>query len=77
MGEAKYYWVNDKSIISRLSGFIQSKVNTTVGYEVNDSRSMISAIQNDKYAIGFCKFADIFDSESQGISEEYCPVANR
>jgi glycine cleavage system H lipoate-binding protein/ABC-type phosphate transport system substrate-binding protein len=64
-----YYWINDESIISCLTGFLNTDKLRAKGIEVGNGEKMISAIQKDPYAIGFCKMINILDLKNQGIAE--------
>jgi glycine cleavage system H lipoate-binding protein/ABC-type phosphate transport system substrate-binding protein len=67
--QANYYWVNDDSITKRLSEFLKTDKIKTKGIEVRSSNELISAIQKDPYAIGFCKMVNILDFRNQSIIE--------
>jgi glycine cleavage system H lipoate-binding protein/ABC-type phosphate transport system substrate-binding protein len=47
------------------------KVSSTAigGLETKKGKDMISTVQKDTYAIGFCKIGNIFDSNRQGFAE--------
>ncbi len=64
-----YYWINDESIKTGLKSFLKTDQIMTGGTEVKNAEKMISAIQKDPYAIGFCKMIDILDSKNQTIVE--------
>jgi glycine cleavage system H lipoate-binding protein/ABC-type phosphate transport system substrate-binding protein len=64
-----YYWINDESITTGLAGFLKTNQINIKGIEVNSAEEMISAVQKDPYAIGFCKMINILDYKNQGILE--------
>jgi glycine cleavage system H lipoate-binding protein/ABC-type phosphate transport system substrate-binding protein len=64
-----YYWVNDESIKAGLTGFLKTDQNLTRGMKVENGKELISAIQKDPYALGFCKMIDIFDFNNRNIVE--------
>jgi glycine cleavage system H lipoate-binding protein/ABC-type phosphate transport system substrate-binding protein len=66
---ANYYWINDESIKSGLSDFMKTNQISATGIEVKDGEEMISRIQKDPYAIGFCKMINILDFKNQSIVE--------
>ena len=66
---ANYYWINDESIKKGLSEFLKANQIMSNGIEVEDGEEMISAIQKDPYAIGFCKMVNILDFKNQSIVE--------
>jgi len=65
----RYYWINDESLIKGLSEFLKIDKKKINGIEVENGKEMISAIQNDPYAIGFCKMVNILDFKTQSIVE--------
>jgi glycine cleavage system H lipoate-binding protein/ABC-type phosphate transport system substrate-binding protein len=64
-----YYWINDESILKGLSGFLKSDPNTQIGIKVETGENLITAIQKDPLAIGFCKMVNILDFNKQIIAE--------
>jgi glycine cleavage system H lipoate-binding protein/ABC-type phosphate transport system substrate-binding protein len=64
-----YYWIKDESITTGLAGFLKTNRINIKGIEVNSAEEMISAIQKDPYATGFCKMINILDYKNQGIVE--------
>ena len=64
-----YYWVNDESTKTGLRGFLKTSQNLTPGTKVENGKELISAIQKDPYALGFCKMTDILDFNSRSIVE--------
>lgn len=65
----KYYWINDETILSALTGFLKTDQIKSGGIEVANGREMISAIQKDLNGIGFCKMTDILDFKNQCLVE--------
>ena len=66
--KADYYWINDESITKGLTGFLKSDQIKFGGIEVKNSEEMISTIQKDPLAIGFCKLVNVLDLNNQTIS---------
>jgi glycine cleavage system H lipoate-binding protein/ABC-type phosphate transport system substrate-binding protein len=64
-----YYWINNESIKEDLADFLNTKQIKSVGIEVKSGEQMISAIQKDTYAFGFCKLINLLDSKNQSIIE--------
>ena len=64
-----YYWVNDESIKTGLSGYLKTNKNLTHGIKVKNAKELISAIQKDSYSFGFCKMVDIIDLNNRSIAE--------
>ena len=56
---ASYYRINDESVTRGLAGFLKTDQIKSDGKEVGTGEEMISAIQKDPYAIGFCKIINI------------------
>jgi len=65
----RYYWINDESITKHLSEFLKTDEKYINGIEVENGSEMISAIQKDPYAIGFCKMVNILDFKTKSIVE--------
>lgn len=63
------YFINDESTKISLSKFMQTDMSKISGKAVSNLDEMLRNIQNDKYAIGFCKLVDIMDFESQEINK--------
>lgn len=64
-----FYWVNDESIRNGLTAFLKTSQNLTRGMKAENGKELISAIQKDPYALGFCKMTDIFDFNNRSIVE--------
>jgi glycine cleavage system H lipoate-binding protein len=65
----QFYYVNDPSVISGLAHFVGIKQLKISGIMVNNEQEMISAIQKDQNALGFCRLIQIIDPASQKIAE--------
>jgi glycine cleavage system H lipoate-binding protein/ABC-type phosphate transport system substrate-binding protein len=66
---ANYYRVNDESIQTGLAAFIKTDHLKNCGIEVGSGEDLISAIQKDPYAIGFCKMVNVMNFSNQSIAE--------
>jgi glycine cleavage system H lipoate-binding protein/ABC-type phosphate transport system substrate-binding protein len=66
---AHYFWINDESITKGLSGFLKTNINNPGGTEVRNGEELISAIQKDPLAIGFCKLVNIQNFSTRKIRE--------
>ncbi len=64
-----YYMVNDKSIISGMAKFLEVDQTSIHGDMVENQQEMIREIQNDPFAIGFCKLTDVIDMNNNSIVE--------
>ena len=67
---AHYYFVNDQTIISRVSNFVHEKNLSQTGIKFSNEQKMISAIQKDPYGIGFCRLNSLTDQKN------HCLAAN-
>jgi glycine cleavage system H lipoate-binding protein/ABC-type phosphate transport system substrate-binding protein len=65
----KLYLLNDKPVKSDVAKFLGSEQATLNGIVVENGLEMVSQIQKDPLAIGFCKLADIIDHKNQQIVE--------
>lgn len=66
---ANYYWINDESLTKGLAEFLKTDQIKIGGIKTGNGDEMISAIQKDPYAIGFCKMVNILDFKNQSIVE--------
>jgi glycine cleavage system H lipoate-binding protein/ABC-type phosphate transport system substrate-binding protein len=64
---ANYYYIKDESISSSLAGFLKTDKISSYGTEVENGEKMITAVQKDLWAIGFCKMISILDLKDQKI----------
>lgn len=64
-----YYMINDESIKSAVANFLNINQNIIDGIKIKNVGELISTIQKDPNAIGFCKMIDIFDINNQIIVE--------
>jgi glycine cleavage system H lipoate-binding protein/ABC-type phosphate transport system substrate-binding protein len=63
-----FYSIKNESSESEVDGFPGIKMNVINGKEVENSEEFIKIIQNDPYAIGFCKLNDIIISGNQDFA---------
>jgi glycine cleavage system H lipoate-binding protein/ABC-type phosphate transport system substrate-binding protein len=66
---ANYFWINNESIIKSLAEFLKSEKLKENGFEFENGKELILAIQKDPNAIGFCRMVDILDFKSQSVLE--------
>jgi glycine cleavage system H lipoate-binding protein len=66
---ANYYRINDESIKEGLTVFLKADMLKNTGTEVGSEEDLISAIQKDPYAIGFCKLVNILDFKNASLAE--------
>jgi len=66
--KANYIWINDESVSKGLSVFLNTDQINTAGIQVKTAEELISSIQKDPNAVGFCKLVNIMDLKSQGIA---------
>lgn len=65
--QLNYYMIDNESIISGVADFLNLDQVVIDGVKVKNGREMISSIQKDPYAIGFCKMIDILDFDNLHI----------
>jgi len=63
------YYSNEIEVTSALANFLNTESEMLNGVAVANSSEMISAIQKDIYAIGFCRLTDILNSQNHQIAE--------
>ena len=67
--KASYFMLNDPSVTSNLSLFLDKDIVTEGGTGVGNSDELIAAIRKDPYAIGFCRLANILNDDKQVFAE--------
>jgi glycine cleavage system H lipoate-binding protein/ABC-type phosphate transport system substrate-binding protein len=65
-----YYFVNDPFIISRMASFVNANRLKLAGIRVASESELISAIQKDPNALGFCRLIQIIDSGNQNMVDQ-------
>ena len=66
---ANFYCINDETVVKSLAGFLQTGELNFTRNKTENAEGMISAIQKDKLAFGFCRITDILDHKNQNIVE--------
>ena len=66
---ADYYCINDESAIRSLAGFFGTEEFRVAGMNSGNTLEVVSAIQNDPYAIGFCKLINVLDFDTRNLVE--------
>jgi len=64
-----YYMMNDPSIQSGVENFLKMNRPNINGIKITSGEEMISAIQKDPNALGFCKLVQIMDLKNQNLAE--------
>lgn len=64
------YLMNDDITISMVTRFLKESELPLTGIILGNSDEVKAAIQNDIYAIGFCKITDIMSAEKEGLAEQ-------
>ncbi len=64
-----YYATKNELIKTQIMNFLNINPSAIDGKILKNRQDLISAIQNDPYAIGFCKLTDIIDLENQNFIE--------
>jgi glycine cleavage system H lipoate-binding protein/ABC-type phosphate transport system substrate-binding protein len=65
-----YFSSKETSIKSGIANFLNSDQIPIEGIEVSNSREIVSLVQNDVYALGFCRLSDIMDPANQMLVEK-------
>ncbi len=63
------YTIKNEALNADIADFIKTNTNLNYGNAVANSEELISAIQKDIYAIGFCRLPDIRTTNSNNIAE--------
>ena len=64
-----YYMMNDLAIQSGVENFLKMNHLNINGIKITSRQEMISAIQKDPNALGFCKLVQIMDLKNQSLPE--------
>jgi glycine cleavage system H lipoate-binding protein/ABC-type phosphate transport system substrate-binding protein len=64
-----FYSIENEALNAGIANFIKTNTNLNFGNVVTNSEELISAIQKDIYAIGFCRLQDIRTANSNFIAE--------
>lgn len=64
----KLFYVDEASVISGMSALSGPDVTTFYGTP-SDANSMLSAVMNDKYSIGFCRLTNIQDPSNESVKD--------
>ncbi len=65
----RYFVLNNTSTQTILFNYLNIEDPDIINSKLVNSQQLISEIQNDPYAIGFCRLIDIVDPETQGFVE--------
>lgn len=65
-----FYMMNDPSIQSGVGNFLKMNQLNINGIKITSGQEMISAIQKDPNAFGFCKLVQIMDPKNQNLAED-------
>lgn len=63
------YIVNDETVLSGVVKFIQTSQLPAIGFTIGTKDEVVSAIQKDPLAIGFCKVVHIMGTDNQSLVE--------
>jgi glycine cleavage system H lipoate-binding protein/ABC-type phosphate transport system substrate-binding protein len=67
---AGLFVINDNSISKSIAGFLGTEAISDYGIKVNNAGELLSNIQKDPYAIGFCKLVSIMDPENRELAAD-------
>jgi glycine cleavage system H lipoate-binding protein/ABC-type phosphate transport system substrate-binding protein len=62
-----YYMLNDDQVRSSVAEFLNVDPGLFINMKSESGDAMIAAVQNDPYAIGFCRLTDILKTKSQAM----------
>ena len=62
-----FYMVKDPSINAAVADFLKIEETNIKGINLENMKTLISTIQNDPLAIGFCKITDIINNKDQSF----------
>jgi len=62
-----YYFMESENVKENMAHFAGIDLRTINGKMVANSAEIISAIQNDQYAIGFCRLTNVFDAGTKEL----------
>jgi glycine cleavage system H lipoate-binding protein/ABC-type phosphate transport system substrate-binding protein len=63
-----FYVSNDNTVITGVESFLGIPGFMDIGIKTWNELEVIAAVQNDPYAVGFCKITSLLDFEKQSIS---------
>jgi len=62
------YVINDESVKEAVAKFLQSSQIPTEGIVIQTNDAFVTAVQNDPYAVGFCKVVNILGMDNEGLA---------
>jgi glycine cleavage system H lipoate-binding protein/ABC-type phosphate transport system substrate-binding protein len=65
----RYFILNDELIRSGVEDFLKTGKEQMKGIQCESKDALLSSLQNDPYAIGFCRLTDILQPNSENFSE--------
>ncbi|MFW5705699.1 MAG: hypothetical protein ACOCX8_01735 [Bacteroidota bacterium] len=66
------FMLNDEAVQNAMATFTGKSRYELKARVLPDASSVIKAVNNDRYAIGFCSLADIVNAENQIVAENIC-----
>jgi glycine cleavage system H lipoate-binding protein/ABC-type phosphate transport system substrate-binding protein len=64
---SNFYILDDESVIKSIANFTNLNPDRINGIKIASGAEIIAKIQNDPYAIGFCKVKDIIDANGKNL----------
>jgi len=64
-----FYIMNDPSTLSSVENFLKTNQLNNIGTKITNGQEMISAIQKDPNAFGFCKLIQLMNLQNQSLAE--------
>ena len=65
-----FYMSEKKNLLTKIAGFTKTEDATINATKVKTAEDLVSFIQNDEYAIGFCKLTDVLSSDKKSFAKQ-------
>jgi glycine cleavage system H lipoate-binding protein/ABC-type phosphate transport system substrate-binding protein len=67
--KVEYYCLSDQAALTNLADFLKTEEDRIAGINTGNSAEIVSAVQKDPYAIGFCRLINVMNFENQIMAE--------
>ncbi|MBK6282214.1 MAG: hypothetical protein IPF54_05695 [Draconibacterium sp.] len=68
--QVQCYIINNQNVINRVADFTHTEKELVAAKKVNSATDLISQIQQNKNAIGFCTLTEVLNQEKNGFAEQ-------
>ena len=65
-----FYISDNQSLLTKIAGFTKTEEATFHASKINSAEELISLIQKDIYALGFCKLTDVLNHEKNAFTKQ-------